>query len=260
MSDFPFEFNDNLAWRRIQRVTTEEDDMIEVSSLPAVAGASATKIYKLSQDNKTYYRSSDGTLWLPTNGDSLIDVPSASPNTEDDEFASGSLDGKWTNLDSATLVFSRSEVIITSISTNPTRILQSFSPGASAFTITAKFVGTILYEATNYAGISVRDSGNATLVSADIRYLSGAYVALEAYNGSTESTLPIRNLGSTWYVRISRDSGSTYTFSYSLNGLFFESPIASLANVGTVNKIGLNVGQDKTKSYLLIGCDWFRRT
>lgn len=46
-------------------ISIDEEDMIEVSSLPSVGGASATKLYKLSTDDKVYYRNNAGTLWLP---------------------------------------------------------------------------------------------------------------------------------------------------------------------------------------------------
>jgi len=57
------DFTDTFIYTNAVR--SEEDDMIEVTSLPSVGGASATQLYKLSKDNKLYFKDSSGALWRP---------------------------------------------------------------------------------------------------------------------------------------------------------------------------------------------------
>jgi len=188
------------------------------------------------------------------------DAYPVSPTAEDDEFAAGSLDAKWTNVAGATTAFASSRMTVTFVNASDAAFRQGYAPGAStAFTITAKFTGLTLFESTDYVGLLVLDSSNAVIASCDYRYGS----ALHAFNKDapgSANNLAEKTADPDVYVKISRDASNNYQWSWSFDGLGWSAPNAAVSSATTVAKIGFRFGQTQSRAYKRGSIDWFRRS
>lgn len=187
------------------------------------------------------------------------DAYPGSPSAYDDEFAAGSLDAKWTNVNSSTIAFASSRMTVTLLSSSTDSLFrQAFVPGAGvAFTVIAKFTGLLTYESTDFAGLMVLDSGNAVIAACDYRFGS-ANQAFNKDNPGGTSNVSIRFSPDYCYLKITRDASNNYQWGISFDGLAWSQPHTGSSSSTTVSKLAFRFGQTASRSYKKGSIDWFR--
>lgn len=189
------------------------------------------------------------------------DVPPASPATQNDEFDGSSLDAKWTNVSSAGVTVGGSVLQVAMVNAAANEFRQAFTPAAAtAFTITAKFVGCQFMENTDYFGLIVMDAANANIANCDVRYTSGMLFNKDAPGAA--QTVAFRGNPAEFYIRLARSAADVYTFSVSFDGRKYTTlGLGTGTSATTVAKLGLRFGQTASPTWTKHGgCDWVRVT
>jgi hypothetical protein len=199
------------------------------------------------------------------------DAPPGSPNTEDDEFDSSSLDAKWTQ----SLTGAPSVDIDTSVpssyiaklqaggATRTAQIDQTYAPGGD-FSLTAKAIGAFCQ---SDAGVDIWAMNTAETEGFLLQHKFGVaapsatFLTLDtsAFNDrGTVVTGPAGGSHDVLYIHIQR-VGTTLSAWYSYNGLSFRR-IATHTKTFTVNKIRLRANMTNTATVpVWAGWDWVRR-
>jgi hypothetical protein len=199
------------------------------------------------------------------------DIKPSSPNTEDDEFDSSSLDVKWTetiNTANASDIDTtwKSWIFVDFTGDQAYQIDQDYAPGAAtAFSITVK--GTLAPSA-NYGGLllACRNAGDTETVRAQIAYNSSSGDPMKfqldtqdagSYTFARKSiTMPRVN---TVYIHLQRDASDNWRAWISIDGLAFY-PCGTVYNKSfTVAAFNIALNQQGSTSPMRCGIDWVRR-
>lgn len=220
----------------------------------------------------TFIRSGGGggngvTLWTP-------DSAPSSPATEDDEFDTGSLDAKWSELDNnSNLTVSVEDYGLvldqTPLGGDDIAGIYQDAPGLTDYTVWAKVSDTWQFDGLfKLGGIMLAEDLDANPTTANIHTIriapdntpnigSQRYNAYNSFN-STIAQLNIGAFAQRWYIR-ARVSGSDLEADFSLDGSSWFRIHASSAINFTPDKIGLftmNRGASTAPTVV----DWFRVT
>ena len=199
-----------------------------------------------------------GTTGVPwVDSSSNPDRPAASPNALDDEFDAGSLDAKWTNVNSVTTSFAGSKMILPTNS----EFRQAFAPGAGvAFDVRMKWTGVGLLGSVDGIGINVYDSTPTAFAQGDMRNSAGSLTFnRDNPGGSSQVTWGAPTVLHNLYLRVTRDTSNNYTFFFSFDGVSWFNPVASSSSSTTVAHIGFRIINTGANTWKRWSIDWFRR-
>lgn len=190
------------------------------------------------------------------------DLPPTSPSAYDDEFNAGSLDVKWVNFgspDTVSVTDYKGYLHLTRTGTSVTGgVYQAFVPGAAAFTIACKVIGTVAAAGSNQVLLVAADSSTAFIADIGMLNAKDAIVGAAALSGGFDDfTLPGGPTGfGTYYYALCRDSGTNYTAYISKDGILW-SLLSSFSQAGTVARIAIccaAFSASTTEAYF----DWVR--
>lgn len=187
------------------------------------------------------------------------DTPPGSANTEDDEFESATLAGKWTQTLTGTPTISIHGTWLScywvtfSATGQAAQISQSFAP-SGAFNVTAHMYGKCL--GTGQMIVYALDAGGTNGAFAKYAIDSFSLMTEDAGAFTTRSTIS-SVFREHLFMSIGRDGSNNWTALMSDNGRAWY-PTGSFGKTFTVASIGVqfNNGTGGTKQ---MGLDWFRR-
>jgi hypothetical protein len=257
-------------------LTLEPDSVNEeIVHVTAFTPGNSTATIVRGREGTTARQHSQGVIWLhgPTGNDfpdSIFVPPMGS--AYDDEFAvDGTLDAKWgwVNQSNGTVAVARSRLIVTKPS-NGTSISNNYlvqtAPAAPYEFTTGPLA--VLADSNAYAGPCIRGSASGRHVGVMLGQSGGSVPSLLADSGSQGSfNADLRNsetrfigagMGSL-FLRI-KDDGTTYTFSYSFDGVAWRqfTTMTRAAWLTDPNQVGFVI--DAYAGDLVMSTDFFRRT
>lgn len=244
------------------------------STDPAVDVNNRVAAHKLWIDTTTGFvlkkRNAGNTDWdtVSGGGSSLFtpDTPPGSPGDVDDEFNAGTLNGAWTedlvgsSTRNTTTWTSHYYVASDGTANQRVRLWRAFTPGAGAFSLTAKF-RCPAQDVNRFVALYASDS-NATLFAGDVVHIqrAGASIVLNKIDagGLTQIgniTAPTIN---TLHFHLQRDASNGWEGWFSTDALSWDK-IASFSKTFTVGRLIMQFGNSTSGTRSRIGCDWVRR-
>lgn len=189
----------------------------------------------------------------------------ASPTSYDDEFDSSSLDAKWTLTDASGITDVDTSVpshwVAKMTGNQSANISQTYQPGAVAFSVTAKLHALVR---GNYdqAFVEIYDSDESDGVIAGIQWSSSPLWTMAkkvsgtwTYSISQMNSVP--NSG-THYIHLKRDSGSTWQFFTSNDGISWSKIGNSQTITFTVDHVEITLNNGGQTIPNRRSCDWIR--
>ena len=199
------------------------------------------------------------------------DAYPSGPAAENDEFDTGTPDGKWGWSSGSALALDNSTfpgfLYVSTDSSHPgagtTYYRQSYAPGAStAFCIVTKVALTLKLNINNnnQVGLAALDSSDAEI--AQVR------LADSGTTGSAQSTRLVGADGTIVtmshpasgfvYLALARDASNVYTGYYSLDGFIWMIVVGTATSSTTVSRVGYRVTRPTAGTNYIVS-DYFRR-
>lgn len=188
-------------------------------------------------------------------------------HTEDDGFDVGTLDAKWTQTTSGTAptIFINPQDALSCLvakfsASGGALYSQSFAPGSSDFSITAKFKVNCLID---YQGVAIYafDAGGSNAVRLAYYHNSTAQAFLHDYPSFTQVSARgySRPQGDIW-LHLQRTTGSnSWSYAVSFDGASWDVALLLLNKSFTVAKIKFEFFNNTTSSPNRLAIDWIRR-
>ena len=211
---------------------------VKISNLPSGGGYSA--------------------LWSP-------DIPPSSPNTEDDEFNSSTLDAKWTkDTDAAADDVDTtwpSHAFAKFTGDQYYSLEQDYAPaGQFSLTMKAHFAQQANYQ---QVFIEIWDSPGTTGVQFGYAYNGGSRKAFIHSITSGSWTYDVRTLTlsptNTIYLHIQRDGSNNWRIAVSFDGFSFWVVGSTYSKTFSVDHFKIGIDQNNATIPMLAGIDWVRR-
>jgi hypothetical protein len=261
--------------------------MVQIGDLPSSGGSVATDAIwdakgdlavgtgadtasKLAVGNrKQVVRANSATSTGLEYGPAVLwpDLPPASPNTEDDEFDSASLNAKWTVV---TNTAANSDINTTwpshlylNFTGNQAYVMKQPYAPAGAFSLTAKFR---LAAQASYQQVSIdaytASEADCVMASYGVTTPPNAQTVLHTrdsgnwYYNRTTLVVPLYNQV---YLHLQRDGSNNWRTWISFDGYSFF-PVSSVySKTMTVNHFTIELNQSGAHTLARCGIDWVRR-
>lgn len=194
----------------------------------------------------------------------------SSPTTYDYEFSgSGStLPSGWAWTNQGTASYSERGTLGTGVLTVPSsslnlRVITRSLPSESTWTAIAKL--RMAKSATNYngAGLVLRASGSGKILSYalgnDAAVAGALWDSPTAFNAGFGTNQPIQHPDGVLYLRIKRNSATSFDFAWSTDGIVWQQTISAYNPSGflTADQIGV-YAENRSSVDIEVGIDWFR--
>lgn len=210
-----------------------------------------------------------GNYVVPTN---RVDIIPASPTAYDDEFEAGSLDGKWTEINSnasSTYSFSNSCINMVSTDRNPSRLWGFHQAVPSGnWTFVMKVTNNSPSASATYAGawLFLRNSSNSRLLCGGLNQFNTVSSHVQYLSRLTNPTTLSADVASTThfqystaYIKMAYD-GTNITWSFSRDGVQYDEVALTEAKstfITSFDQIGFGVMPYGVRSRFSV--DYIRR-
>jgi len=196
---------------------------------------------------------------------SIVDTPPVTPSSFDDEFSTGSLDGKWTwhnqGTSTASVVNKRLDIDIGSMTDDICALTQSVPVGD--FTMTAKLAVTSKGNSFYDSLIGLRNSANGRVLAlgqAD-RDIGAGYI--RCTKPTQADVFLSLGFGNGFIYSKVEVTGTTITLSFSKDGIVWIPVLTEDVSVWLIDitEIGIiGYRNDTTSDKAFATCEWFRVT